>query len=117
MSEYSQQVIEHFKIQNEVALDLLGIAQRLCPGTWVLQVMMNFDYVKDKNPKKVYLVCVTNGDDNVTTTNENLGAALAQLIYYLLNGSVFPLTGRGGMYLFPGDDGWIREPEKPTERP
>ena len=62
----------------------------------------------------MFQVSVSNGDDNVTTSNKNLGAAIAQLIYYLLNGSVFPLTGGGGKYVHPMDCGWVKKETNET---
>jgi hypothetical protein len=114
--EYTARVIEHYKIQGEITLELLQIARRLCPGDWVLQVLPTL--AKGKEDKRVlaYEVTVTNGDDNVTACNENLGAAIAQLIYYMLNGSVFPLTGNGGYHYFPGDRGWIRKIDPKTKK-
>lgn len=107
--DYGKRVLKHYEVQSGTALKLLEIAQGLCPGTWVLQILANLDQANGKHVL-VYQVSVTNGDDNVTASNQNLGAALAQLIYYLLNGSVFPLTGDGGVYYHPADRGWI-EPE------
>jgi len=106
VDKYTEQVIKHFQVQNDVNLELLSLAQLLCPGTWVLEVRQNIVVIKQM-PEKVYHVSVSNGDDNVTTMNKNLGAALAQLIYYLLNGSVFPLTGNMGVYVHPIDAGYV----------
>jgi len=105
MDKYTENMIEHYKIQSEINVELLMILQRLCPGTWVMQIMANIEMVNNR-PQQVYLVTVTNGDDNVTATNKNLGAAISQVIYYLLNGSVFPLTGNMGMYIHPEDAGY-----------
>ena len=102
---YGNRVIKHYKIQNEVNLELLSLVQKLCPKSWVIQVLPNWNEKK----LKAFLVTVTNGDDNVTAVHENLGAALALLIHYLLDGSVFPLTRGDGKHLFPGDIGWSRE--------
>jgi hypothetical protein len=110
MDEYTAQVIKHFEIQNSVNLELLGIVQLLCPGTWVLEVRQNIQIVGNGH-EKVYCVSVSNGDDNVTTSNKNLGAALAHLIYYLLNGSVYPLTGNMGVYVHPIDLGYVLKKE------
>lgn len=105
-NEYASRVLKHYEIQNAVALELIQIAQLLCPGTWVLEVRAGLN-VENNKPECVFHVSVGNGDDNVTASNKNLGAALAQLIYYLLNGSVFPLTGGGGVYVHPEDLGYI----------
>jgi hypothetical protein len=106
MDEYTKQVIKHFEIQNDVNLELLSILQVLCPGSWIMEVRQNIQVINNM-PVKIYQVCVTNGDDNVTATNKILGAALAQCIYYLLNGSVFPLTGNMGVYVHPTDLGYV----------
>jgi hypothetical protein len=108
--DYAKRVIKHFQIQSDVNLELLGIVQLLCPGTWVLEVRQNIQIVGNGH-EKVYCVSVSNGDGNVTTSNKNLGAALAQLIYYLLNGSVYPLTGNMGAYIHPIDLGYVLKNE------
>lgn len=116
MSDYRNRVIKHYEIQGEIALELLSVAQRLCPGTWVLQILPTLSPGEEKDHVLAYCVTVTNGDDNVTATNKNLGAAIAQLVFYLLNGSVFPLTGDGGYHYFPGDKGWIRQLSESEEK-
>lgn len=108
MDDYGKKVLEHYKIQNSVLFDLMLVAQRLCPdGEWVFQMFARFVIVNEKPVKKFHAV-VTNGDDNVTAISENPAAAVALLIHYLLDGSVFPLTGNGGVKFFPADQGWIR---------
>lgn len=109
-NEYASRVLKHYEVQNKVALELLQIAQLLCPGTWVLEVRAGVDFDSKKH-ETVFHVSVSNGDDNVSTTNKNLGAAIAQLIYYLLNGSVFPLTGNMGQYIHPIDAGYVLKGE------
>lgn len=105
-NDYDARVVNHYKVQNEVTLDLLRTLQLICPGTWVLQIQSGLIF-EEGCPRKVFNVSVSNGDDNVTATNKNLGAAIAQVIYYLLNGSVFPLTGNGGQYVHPLDMGYV----------
>jgi len=115
MSEYGNRVIKHFKVQNGILWQLLKIAQELCPdGEWVFQFMAYPDFIDGKVKNKFMAVC-TNGDDNVTAMAENPGAAVALLIHYLLDGSVFPLTGEGGRKFYPADRGWIKAPDKDEE--
>lgn len=110
MDDYSRRVLEHYSAIEKTAWDLLIVAKRLCPGDWVLQIEPNINEAH----KHIYLAVVGNGDDNVTGSGETIAAALADLINYLLHGSVFPLTGNGGQYIHPADRGWIK-PEKGGE--
>ena len=109
--DYGKRVIKHYKIQDDVLFDLMMIAQRLCPsGEWVFQMFAEpeYDPANPKIPKKLFMAVVTNGDDNVTAVCKTPGAAVALLIHYLLDGSVFPLTGNGGRKYHPADTGWTR---------
>jgi len=107
---YSKRVLKHYKIQNEVLYDLMIIAQRLCPdGEWVFQMFAYPDRQDNGEIKKSFMAVVTNGDDNVTAITDNPGASVAKLIFHLLSGSVFPLTGEGGRKFYPADRGWIRK--------
>jgi hypothetical protein len=107
MDKYTEQVINTYKATGEIAWDLLLIAKRLCPGDWVLQVEPGIDH--ENNKQRVFHAMVSNGDDNVTGTGKSISSALAQLITYLLNGSVFPLTGNGGQYIHPLDRGFVKK--------
>jgi len=110
--EYSERVLKHYKIQNDILFDLMMIAQRLCPGgEWVFQLFASPEMNESGKLKKSFLAAITNGDDNVTAICENPGAAVAKLISYMLEGSVFPLTGNGGRKFYPGDMDWIKRPE------
>lgn len=117
-SEYGDRVLKHYKIQNEVLWDLMTIAQRLCPsGEWVFQMFATPEY-NEKSPMKFdkkFIACVTNGDDNVTAICKSPGGAVAKLIYHLLEGSVFPLTGNGGRKFYPADMGWTKLPEQNSD--
>src|SRR4030067_1157880 len=95
-NDYGKRLVKHYKIQNEIVLELLALVQKLCPKSWVIQILPTWNEKREK----AFLVTVTNGDDNVTAENNNLGAALALLIHYLLNGSIFPLTGGEGEHFF-----------------
>jgi hypothetical protein len=68
----------------------------------MLQVEARMEFVgmgdKGRIEKPVYHVVAHNGDDNVTGRGNTLGAAAAQCIHYMLNGSVYPLTGNGGRF-------------------
>lgn len=113
--EYGKLVIAHYKIQNDALWELMSMAQRLCPGgEWVFQMFARADYNPEtpKTPRKRFMATVTNGDDNVTAIGSTPGAAVALLIHYLLDGSVFPLTGNGGRKIFPADNGWTRDKEE-----
>src|SRR5574343_941116 len=103
MSDYSERIIGHYKVVDGVTWELLYVAQRLCPGEWVLQIETNLD---PKTKQHIFLAVVSNGDDNVTGAGDTISAALADLILYLLRGSVFPLGGGGGRYIHPADRGW-----------
>ena len=111
--KYAERVLKHYKIQTEVLFELMKIAQRLCPdGEWVFQLLSHSEWSREeKIEQKKFMAVVTNGDDNVTAICANPGAAVALLVHYLLDGSVFPLTGNGGVKTFPGDNGWIKEIE------
>lgn len=104
--DYRERIIKHHEVIDEVAWNLLCVAKRLCPGDWVLQIEPN---IETKTQKHIYLAIVSNGDDNVTGTGETISTALADLILYLLRGSVFPLGGNGGAYIHPADRGWIKK--------
>ena len=106
-TDYSKQVMEHYKAVESVAWDLLIVAKRLCPGDWVLQIEPNLS--NDQKHEHIYLAVVSNGDDNVAGSGKTIAEALAQLIYYMLQGHVFPLTGNGGQYLHPLDRGYELE--------
>lgn len=111
--DYGKRLLAHEHAVNAVAWDLLNVAQRLCPGTWVLQITTNID---TKTNEHIFLASVSNGDDNVTGQGKTISAALAELINYLLKGSVFPLAGgNSGQYIHPSDWGWVRETEKDGE--
>ena len=109
--DYSKRVLAHYQIQKDVLFELMMIAQRLCPGgEWVFQMFASPEYrPEEKLINKKFEAVVTNGDDNVTALADNPGAAVALLIHYLLNGSVFPLTGNNGKKFFPADTGWTRK--------
>ena len=109
--DYGNRVLKHYKIQQDVLFDLMMIAQMLCPGgEWVFQ-MFAYPEQKDRKIIKSYMAVVTNGDDNVTAVCSNPGAAVAKLIFHLLDGSVFPLTGDGGRKFYPADRGWVKSLE------
>lgn len=105
LDEYQNRVLGHYHAIEQSAWELLVVAQRLCPGDWVLQIMSSFD---GHDQKRIFLAVVSNGDDNVTGTGKTIESALASLINYLLQGSVFPLGGGGGQYVHPADRGWIK---------
>ena len=107
-NEYGARLLKHADVVEKSTWDLLIVARRLSPGSWVLEISPNFD---DKK-KRVYCASVSNGDDNVTGTGETIAAALADLINYLLRGSVFPLGGNGGQYFHPSDCGWVKDGSK-----
>lgn len=104
-TDYEDRLLKHADVIEKCTWDLLIVAKRLCPGHWVLQIEPNFDDKKNR----VYCASVSNGDDNVTGTGTTIAAALADLINYLLHGSVFPLGGNGGQYVHPADMGWVRQ--------
>ena len=104
--DYQKRLLAHSEAVSAVTWDLLVVAKQLCPGDWVLQIEPNLD---TETQKRVYLAVVHNGDDNVTGTGITIAAALADLINYLLHGSVFPLAGNGGQYVHPADRGWVKE--------
>ena len=103
--EYKERISRHYSAIENSTWDLLIVAKRLCPGDWVIQIEPNIDA---KTNKHIYLAVVSNGDDNVTGSGVTIAAALADLINYLLHGSVFPLAGNGGQYIYPGDRGWTK---------
>ena len=101
--EYQKRLNRHHQTVPEIEHQLLEIAQRLCPGGhWLLQIIASQEFVGEGENgriyRRVYHAIAHNGDDNVTATGKTVGAATAQLIYYLLNGSVFPLTGNAGRF-------------------
>ncbi len=108
-TEYKDRVFRHYEAIEKSTWYLLTIAQMLCPGDWVLQIEPNID---QKTKKFIYLAVVSNGDDNVTGTGETIAGAIANLIDYLLHGSVFPLAGNGGRYIYPADRGWVKPPQE-----
>lgn len=116
MTEISR-TIKHNQAVEKSIWELMIIAQRLCPGgEWVLQIFAYPERNIDGKEMRKYMATVTNGDDNVTAVATTLGAALALLIHYLLDGSVYPLaSGNGGRKTFPGDTGWVRVPESEEE--
>lgn len=101
----SDRMLKHADVIEKSAWDLLVVASRLCPGEWVLEISPHFD---DKN-NRTYCASVSNGDDNVTGSGSTISAALADMINYLLHGSVFPLGGSGGRYIHPADRGWVKQ--------
>ena len=109
MRDYCKRIQAHTKAIEDVTWELLGIAERLCPGEWVLQINRNID----NNQERVFIAVVSNGDDNVTGKGKTIAAALADLVNYLLHGSVYPLTGNNnGMYIHPSDRGWVKKEEE-----
>jgi len=106
MSDYNKRIQAHNKAIGDVTWELLRIAERLCPGEWVLQISGNMD----NNYERIFTAVVSNGDDNVTGKGKTIAAALADLVNYLLHGSVYPLSGgNNGMYIHPSDRGWVKE--------
>ena len=108
IDEYRASLFKHADVVEKATWDLLVVAKRLSPGYWVLEISPNFDDKKNR----IYCASVSNGDDNVTGTGSTIAAALADLINYLLHGSVFPLGGNGGQYCHPSDIGWVKGGEK-----
>ena len=113
--KYAKRIREHNKAVKEVEHQLMRIAQRLCPGGhWMLQVEAREEYIGTSDEgkritKPVYHVVAHNGDDNVTGCGNTLGAAAAHCIYFMLNGSVYPLTGNGGRFC---ESAWREDVEK-----
>lgn len=103
---YFKRIQAHNKAIDDITWELLGMAERLCPGEWVLQIFRNMD----NNQERIFIASVSNGDDNVTGKGKTIAAALADLINYLLHGSVYPLAGgNNGMYIYPSDRGWVKK--------
>jgi hypothetical protein len=92
--DYGKRVRETHKLQTDMLWDLLLMAQKICPGTWVLQILVDLD----EHQQHIFRAVVTNGDDNITTQGKTPGSAIAKLIHHLLDGAVFPLTGNMGYY-------------------
>lgn len=108
-TEYKDRILCHHESIEKSTWYLLIVAEMLCPGDWVLQIEPDTD---PKTQKHIYLAVVSNGDDNVAGTGETIACALANLIDYLLHGSVFPLAGNGGRYIHPADRGWVKPPQE-----
>ena len=97
--DYQKRVIDTYRAQTEKFWELLQIACYLAPGTWPIQILP-YAEGPDKHDRR-FMAVVSNGDDNVTAVAKTPGGAVALLIHYLLEGSVFPLTGEGGHYIVP----------------
>jgi hypothetical protein len=114
---YGKRLINHYKIQSKTLWTLISTVQSLCPdGEWVFQFLTQVERRNDKLVN-LFLATITNGDDNVTCIDESPTGAVAGLLYHMLKGqgNPFPLTGNGGIKYYPGDNGWIREPEEDRE--
>jgi len=101
VDEYRERIGKHHRAVAKSEHELFQMAQRLCPGDWVFHVIASTEYqgMDDSGARiddPVYYAIVTNGDDNVTAEGKNVAAAVALLVHYLLDGSVFPLTGDNG---------------------
>jgi hypothetical protein len=106
---YCKRIQAHNKAIDDVTWELLGIAERLCPGEWVLQISRNMDM---NTHERLYTAFVSNGDDNITGHGKTIAAALSDLINYLIQGSLYPLAGgNNGMYIHPSDRGWVKKDE------
>jgi hypothetical protein len=103
IDEYQKRINAHHKAVARAEHELFQLAQLLCPGNWTFHIIASKEYLgmgdhgmRIDDP--VYYAVVTNGDDNVTAKGKTVPAAVALLVHYLLNGSVFPLTGNGGRF-------------------
>lgn len=101
----------HRNLVDKATFELVQMAERLCPGgEWVFQIFTHVEYVRDvKEPRRSWMAVYTNGDDNVTALGKNIGAAVALLVHYALDGALIPLgSGNGGRKIFPADNGWTK---------